>query len=67
MTVLYILLAASPVLLLTAAAFFVFIVIGVRRGSRSDLSSPTQNRIDAITRRIIGVGVRSDSNDNESR
>ena len=29
-------------------------------GSRGDLASPPSNRIDAITRRVTGVGTRSD-------
>ena len=51
-------LAAAPVLLLAAAAFHIFIVIGVRKGDRGDLSSPAGSRIDAITRRVTGVGIR---------
>jgi hypothetical protein len=56
----YITLAASPALLLGAVAFLVFIVAGIRRGDRSDLGSPARDRIDAITRRVVGVGVRND-------
>ena len=55
----YIILAASPVLLLVAVAFVVLIAAGVRRGDRRDLASPPSNRIDAITRRVVGLGVRS--------
>jgi hypothetical protein len=55
----YIILAASPVLLLGVVAFLVLIVVGVRRGDRGDLASPPSNRIDAITRRVAGLGVRS--------
>ena len=55
----YIILAASPVLLLGAVAFFVLIVVGIRKGDRGDLASPPSNRIDAITRRVVGVGIRS--------
>ena len=51
-------LAACLVLLLAAVAFLIFIVIGVRKGDRGDLSSPAGSRIDAITRRVTGVGVR---------
>ncbi len=54
----YIILAACPVLLLGAVAFFVFIAVGVRRGDRGDLASPACNRTDAITRRVTGVGAR---------
>jgi hypothetical protein len=65
MNALYIILAASPVLLLGAVAFLVFIAAGVRKGDRGDLASPPRNRIDAITRRVAGVGVRSDNNGGE--
>ena len=51
-------LAACPVLLLAAAALLIVIAIGVRKGDRGDLSSPAGSRIDAITRRVIGVGIR---------
>jgi hypothetical protein len=59
----YIVLAASPVLLLSAVAFLVLIVVGVRKGDRGDLDSPASNRTDAITRRVLGVGVRSNGQD----
>ena len=51
-------LVACPVLLLGVVAFFVFIAVGVRKGDHIDLSSPAGHRIDAITRRMIGVGTR---------
>jgi hypothetical protein len=51
-------LVACLVLLLAAAAFIIFIVIGVRKGDLGDLSSPAGSRIDAITRRVTGVGIR---------
>ena len=51
-------LAACPVLLLAAVAFLIFIAIGVRKGDLDDLSSPAGSRVDAITRRVIGVGIR---------
>jgi hypothetical protein len=54
----YIILAASPVLLLGAIAFLVLIVVGVRKGDFGDLKSPANNRLDAITRRVVRVGVR---------
>jgi hypothetical protein len=55
----YIILAASPVLLLGVVAFLVLIVAGVRKRDRGDLAAPDRNRIDAITRRMTGLGVRS--------
>ena len=55
----YIILAASPVLLLGAVAFLVLIVAGIRKRDRGDLAAPDRNRIDAITRRMTGLGVRS--------
>jgi hypothetical protein len=63
MNAFWIILAASPVLLLAAVAFLVLIIIGVRKGDRGDLSSPPSNRIDAITRRVVGVGVRNNADD----
>ena len=51
-------LAACLVLLLAAVAFLIFIAIGVRKGDLDDLSSPAGSRIDAITRRVTGVGTR---------
>ena len=54
----YVILAASPVLLLGAVAFLVLIVVGVRKRDRGDLAAPASNRIDAITRRVVGLGVR---------
>lgn len=65
MNAFWIILAASPVLLLAVVIFLVLIVIGVRTGDRGDLASPPQNRLDAITRRVVGVGVRSDASDEE--
>jgi hypothetical protein len=59
----YVILAASPVLLLSAVAFLVLIAAGVRKGDRRDLASPPSSRIDAITRRTVGLGVRSKSKD----
>ena len=55
----YIILAASPVLLLGVVAFLVLIVAGVRKRDRGDLAAPAANRIDAIARRMTGLGVRS--------
>ncbi len=59
----YIILAASPVLLLGAVAFLAFIVAGVRKGDRRNLASPASSRIDAITRRVVGLGVRHQGED----
>jgi hypothetical protein len=59
MNAFYIILAASPVLLLGVVTFLVVIAVGVRKGDRSDLASPARNRIDAITRRMTGLGTRS--------
>jgi hypothetical protein len=61
----YIILAASPALLLTTLVLLVLIVIGIRRRDRGDLASPPQGRIDAITRRMTGLGVRSSAGNEE--
>jgi hypothetical protein len=53
-----IILIAFPVLLLSAVAFLAVIAVGIRMGDRHDLASPAINRIDAITRRVTGVGTR---------
>jgi hypothetical protein len=58
MNAFWIILAACPVLALAVVAFFVLIVVGIRHGDRRDLASPPSNRIDAITRRVAGVGTR---------
>jgi hypothetical protein len=57
MNAFYIILAACPVLFLGVAAFLVLIAVGVRKDDRSDLASPPGNRLDAITRRVVGVGT----------
>jgi hypothetical protein len=54
-----IILIALPVLLLSAVAFLAVIAVGIRKGDRRDLASPAVNRIDAIARRVTGVGTRS--------
>jgi hypothetical protein len=59
----YIILAASPVLLLGAVAFLALIVAGIRKGDRHDLTSSPSSRIDAITRRVVGLGIRSKGED----
>ena len=55
----HIILIAFPVLLLSAVAFLAVIAVGIRKGDRRDLASPAVNRIDAIARRVTGVGTRS--------
>jgi hypothetical protein len=59
----YIILAASPLLLLGAVAFLALIVAGIRKGDRRNLASPPRGRIDAITRRVVGLGVRHQGED----
>lgn len=61
----WIILAACPVLLLGGIAFLVMVVAGVRKGDRGDLASVPRNRLDSITRRVTGVGVRSGDSDTE--
>ncbi len=65
MNVFWIILAASPVLCLGTVALFVLIVVGIRKGDRGDLASPPGNRLDAVTRRVVGVGVRADADHKE--
>ena len=59
----YVILAASPVLLLGSVAFLVLIVAGIRKGDRRDLAASPSSRIDTITRRVVGLGVRSKGED----
>jgi hypothetical protein len=59
----YIILAASPVLLLGAVAFLVVIVVSIRKRDRGDLAAPDRNRIDAITRRMTGLSIRNGGKD----
>jgi len=42
------------------AGVFVMLVIGIRRGDRTrHLADEPGTRLDALTRRVLGVGVRS--------
>jgi hypothetical protein len=66
MTAAYVILAASPVILLGAAAFLVFIAVSIRKGDRAGLASPPRTRADAITRRVLGAGARTPAEDNDS-
>ena len=52
MIVLYLILAAC--LLLGVLAFIALIAVGVGTGDRGDLTGPPANRIDAMTRRVVG-------------
>jgi hypothetical protein len=54
----YIILAVSLALFLGAVAFLTLIVIGIRQRDRGDLAAPPRNRVDAITRRVTGLGAR---------
>lgn len=58
---------ASPVLLLILVLLFALIVISIRREDRGGLTRPAENRIDAFSRRVAGLGTRShtDSEDGE--
>ena len=53
-----IILIALPALLLSAVVFLAVIAVGIRMGDRRDLGSPAINRVDAIARRVTGVGTR---------
>jgi hypothetical protein len=58
MTAFDIILASSSVLSLGVFAFLVLIVFIARKKDRGDLAAPDRNRIDVITRRMTGLGVR---------
>jgi hypothetical protein len=47
-------LAAGAVLFLGVLAFLLLIAVGVGTGDRGDLTSSPRNRIDALTRRVVG-------------
>jgi hypothetical protein len=59
MNAFYIILAASPIVLLAMTAFLVMVIVGIRNGDRGDLTTPPRNPIDALARRVVGVGVRN--------
>jgi len=59
MTAFCLIAAAFPALFLGAVAFLILIVIGIRRRDRGDLAAPPRDRVDAITRRVTGLGVRA--------
>jgi hypothetical protein len=63
MNAFYIILAAFTVLLLGAVTFFVLIVVGVRKRDRGDLAAPDRNRVDAMTRRMTGLGTLNGGKD----
>jgi hypothetical protein len=58
-------LLASAALLLIVILLLALIGLGVRRGDHGDLTKPAQNRIDAISRRVVGVGVRNHTGSEE--
>lgn len=41
------------------AGVFIVLVIGIRRGDRADLTDEPGTRLDALTRSVLGVGVRT--------
>jgi hypothetical protein len=65
MTGLYIFLATIPVSLLAITAFVVMIAVGIRKSDSTDLTSPARTRLDAITRRVTGLGTRHDHTGND--
>ncbi len=65
-----------PVWMLVLAAFlsgatagvFVMLVIGIRKGDRTrHLADEPATRVDALTRSVLGVGVRTGSPAGDSR
>lgn len=62
MNAFFLVLAASPLLLLVVVVILVVIVTGIRRADRGDLRS-SHNRVNGITRRMTGLGIRSNSED----
>jgi hypothetical protein len=44
------------------AGVFILLVIGIRRGDRAHLTDEPGTRLDAMTRSMLGVGVRTGCN-----
>ena len=44
------------------AGVFILLVIGIRRGDRVRLADEPGTHLDAMTRSVLGVGVRTDCN-----
>ena len=65
MTAVYITLTVCLTIFLGAAAFLALIVAGVRKRDRTDLGVHPVNRTDAITCRVLGLGVRDDAGSKE--
>jgi hypothetical protein len=65
MTTVYIILTVCLTIFLGAAAFLVLIIVGVRKRDRIDLGVHPVNRIDAITCRVLGLGVRDGAGSEE--
>ena len=65
MNVFALILFVSPALLLIAVFLLAIIVIGIRRGDRGDLTRHTEHRIEAIARRVVGLGIRNHTDSEE--
>jgi hypothetical protein len=65
MNAFYLILAASPLLFLGVVAFLAVIARGIRRGDRANLTDSSGGRVDSITRRVLGVGVRANSSEKD--
>jgi hypothetical protein len=59
-------LLAVPILLIVVLVLLALIVTGIRRADRSSLRNSSRNRLDSITRRLVG-GIRNASRDDEGR
>ena len=63
----YIIMVAAPFLLIAALVFLALVVTGIRRAGRGSIRHASGGRLDSITRRVLGVGVRNPSCDDERR
>lgn len=63
----YLILAASPLLALGVVVFFVLVARGIRRGDRAYLGDSSGDRVDLITRRVTGIGVRAPNSNDKDR
>ena len=62
MTSFTLVIAVTAFLAGAATAVFVMLVIGIRRGDRARLTDEPGTHLDALTRSVLGVGMRTGGN-----
>jgi hypothetical protein len=63
----WLILLAAPGLLIAVLAFLGLLVTGIRRAGCGSIRHASGGRVDSITRRVLGVGVRNPSSNDKSR